>query len=449
MGFVQGRTSTDKFKVVTRKSCFLTAQKELHMEESDSKMASAQVARSRGYIVYLVVLMSLIALMDWYISTTKTTVLPYILKEYEVTASEFSRWEALVLAPTFLIFLLNGLLDIIGRRFSILVLLLLMGLSGLGIVYLAHSFPTFMIFYGIAMFTTVSNMWAVPISEETPAENRGKLGALVYTIGLLPLTALLAPVIINRWGLGWKWMFGAIFVMMCVAILLWLFMEETQRYKMIKKQRMDGCLKLHIFGIGSINRSDMKYMMISTILWLSWLLDMFLFLWMGYYFMTIKDYTLQQWSTVFSAMGLTMIVGGIAATLVIDKIGRGTTFVVGCIGMIISMAPLGVVSGLLLPALAIAGGFFISFSYTWFVVYIPEVFPTERRGACLGWVSTITRISYVLGPLVCAELLSFSPKMEWFWVITGLLMLIPIIVVFVFKPFETTKKELELIEARR
>jgi len=419
------------------------------MEGSDSAMAGAHVARRRGYIIYLVVLMSLVALMDWYISTTKTTATPYILKEYGVTPSEFSRWEALALAPTFLIFLLNGLLDIIGRKFSILVLMLLMGLSGLGIVYLAHSFMAFMIFYGIAMFTTVSNMWAVPISEEAPAESRGRLGALVYTIGLLPLTAVLAPVIIDKWGLGWKWMFGAIFVMMCVAILLWLFMEETQRYRVIQQQRKDGSLKLHLFGIGSINRSDVKYMVISTVLWLCWLLDMFLFLWLGYYFMTIRDYTLQQWSTVFTAMGLAMIVGGIAASLVIDKIGRGTTFVVGCIGMIISFAPLGVVSGRLLPALAVTAGFFVSFSYTWFVVYIPEVFPTERRGACLGWVSTITRISYVLGPLLVAELLILSPKMEWFWVITGLLMLIPIIVVFVFKPFETTRKELELIEARR
>jgi len=419
------------------------------MKDSNSTMAGAPVARSRGYVAYLVVLMSLIALMDWYISTTKMTCLPYILEEYKVTAPEFSRWEALVLAPTFLIFVLNGLLDLIGRRLSILVLLLMMGLSGLGIACLAPSFTTFMMFYGIAMFTTVSNMWAVPISEEAPAESRGKLGALVYTIGLLPLTALLGPIIITKWGLGWKWMFGMVFVMMCVAVLLWLFMEETQRYKVIQEQRKEGSLKLHIFGIGSINRSDMKYMIISTVLWLCWLLDMFLFLWMGHYFMTIKDYSLQQWSTVFTVMGLAMIVGGIAASLVIDKIGRGTTFVVGCIGMILSMAPLGFATGQLLPALAVAAGFFISFSYTWFVVYIPEVFPTERRGACLGWVSTITRISYVLGPLVCAELLSFSPKMEWFWVITGLLMVIPIIVVFVFKPFETTRKELEVIEARR
>jgi MFS family permease len=419
------------------------------MEKSDSTMTGVPAFRSSGYIAYLVVLMSMIALIDWYISTTKTTALPYILQEYNVTASEFSRWEALVLAPTFFIFLLNGLLDIIGRRFSILVLLLLMGLSCLGIVYLAPSFQTFMIFYGIAMFTTVSNMWAVPISEETSAKNRGKLGALVYTIGLFPLTALLAPIIINKWGLGWKWMFGVVFVLMCGALLLWLFMRETRRYKIIQKQRKEGTSKLHVFGIGSIDRSDMKYIVLSAILWLCWLVDSFLFMWMGYYFMTVNDYTLQQWSTVFTGMGLALIVGGVIASLVIDKIGRGTTFVVGCIGMIISLGPLGVVSGQLLPALAVAGGFFISFSYTWFVVYIPEVFPTDRRGACLGWVSTITRISYVLGPLLAAELLILSPKMLWFWVVTGLLMLIPIIVVFVFKPFETTRKELELIEEKR
>ncbi len=419
------------------------------MEASVSMMAGPVVRRSRGYIAYLVVLMSIIALMDWYISTTKTTALPYILKEYNIPAPEFSRWEALVLAPTFFIFILNGLLDIIGRRLSILVLLLMMGLPCLGIVYLAPSFGMFMIFYGIAMFATVSNMWAVPISEEAPAEHRGKLGSLVYTVGLFPLTALSAPIIINKWQLDWRWMFGVVFVLMCISILFWFFMQETERYKMIRRQRQEGIAKRHFFGIGSINRGDLKYMIISTVLWLCWLLDMFLFLWLGYFYMTIRGHTLQEWSAVFTAMGLAMIVGGVAATLVIDKIGRGMTFIIGCIGMLISFGPLGFASGPLLPILSVASGFFVSFSYTWFVVYIPEVFPTERRGACLGWVSTATRISYVLGPLLCAELLILSPKMEWFWLITGLLMLIPVVIVFVFKPFETTRKELEVIEARR
>jgi len=44
---------------------------------------------------------------------------------------------------------------------------------------------------------------------------------------------------------------------------------------------------------------------------------------------------------------------------------------------------------------------------------------------------------------------SASPSMEWFWAVGGLLMIIPIILVFLFHPYETKTKELEVIEAQR
>ncbi len=38
--------------------------------------------------------------------------------------------------------------------------------------------------------------------------------------------------------------------------------------------------------------------------------------------------------------------------------------------------------------------------------------------------------------------------MEWFWVITGTIMLVPAIAIILIKPYETKNKELEQIEAR-
>ena len=86
-------------------------------------------ARSKNYLIYLMVFMGLVAIMDQYLSTVKTTAIPYILEEYAIDASRFSYLEAVYLAFTFLIFLLNGLTDIIGRKYSILVLVV--GLIGL------------------------------------------------------------------------------------------------------------------------------------------------------------------------------------------------------------------------------------------------------------------------------------------------------------------------------
>jgi len=100
-------------------------------------------ARPKKYMVTLIILMGLVALLDQYISMIKTTAIPYAIEEYGITASEFSWYEALYLSATFLIFLLNGLNDIIGRKLSILVLTLLMGLSSLAIVLFTPSFQLF------------------------------------------------------------------------------------------------------------------------------------------------------------------------------------------------------------------------------------------------------------------------------------------------------------------
>jgi MFS family permease len=77
------------------------------------------------------------------------------------------------------------------------------------------------------------------------------------------------------------------------------------------------------------------------------------------------------------------------------------------------------------------------------------VFPTERRGACIGWTTTIARISYVVGPLLVGFLLNLFPTMEWFWIIAAMIMLLPIAIVFFFNPAETKVKSLEAIENER
>jgi AAHS family cis,cis-muconate transporter-like MFS transporter len=141
------------------------------------------------------------------------------------------------------------------------------------------------------------------------------------------------------------------------------------------------------------------------------------------------------------------IVGGVVGSWALDKIGRKLTWVIGCLGTAVFIAPIGFLSGLPLQIMVITTGFFISFAYTWIVVYIPEVFPTERRGACLGWTTTVTRVSYVIGPIIAAVLLSFFPSMDWYWVITGAIMIIPAIVIIFIKPYETQKKTLEEIES--
>jgi len=404
---------------------------------------------NRSYLIFLVIFMGLVAVMDQYISTVKTTAIPYILQEYGLTAERFSWVESLFLAATFLIFLLNGLNDLIGRRWAILVLILMMGFSSIAIVWFTPNFTLFMVFYTVATFTTVSNMWTIPISEEAPDMRRARLVSIVYVIGLLPLQALLPPLLLNVFKLDWKWMYGVMFIMMLPVLILWLFMHETNRYRLIQAEQRQGIRKRHFYGVGVIDRRDVRYIIISASVWICWLLNSFIHYWAGYYFMNIHGYSLSQWSFVLLASLLMAILGGVTGGWIMDHIGRRTALVLGCVGLTVTMSILGFAEGALLPISAALTGFFVSLTYTWIVVYVPEIFPTERRGSCMGWTTTLARLAYVTGPALAAILLRAFPQMEWFWVIGGLIMLLPIGIIALVQPAETRVKPLEVIEVER
>lgn len=412
------------------------------------KMSDVSSERTRGYIIYLVIFMGMIAIMDQYLSIIETTAIPNLLQEYSVTDAEYAWWKALYFIPTFLIFLLNGLTDIIGRKYSLLILIVLFGVGSIGIVYATPSFHLYMLFFSIIIFATVSNMWAIPISEEAPAEKRAKYVSIVYFLSLIPLQALIPP-ILSRLGLSWKWMYGVMFLFMIPVLLMWFFMKETKRYEIIKEERRLGKRKKHYYGFGVINRCDLKYILFSGFIWMSWLIVSMFVLWGGHFFMDIHDYTLDQWSLTLLGTLLLMMAGSIIGGWMMDRIGRKTGLLIGCLGLGVFVALLGITPIDVARIMAIITGFFLGFSYVWIIVYIPEIFPTERRGSCIGWTTTTARVSYVLGPALAAIMLTVSPSMQWFWVVGGLLMLIPITLVLLFHPYETKIKELEEIEQER
>lgn len=416
---------------------------------NNSKMSSDSPVRSRSYLVHLIVLMGLVAVMDQYLSTVKTTAIPYILQEYGISASRFSWLEALYLISSFFIFVLNGLTDVIGRRWSILVLILIMGLSALGIVLWTPSIHLFMVFYAVVMYTTVSNMWSIPISEESSAASRAKNVSIVYVIGLIPLQALLPPLLVDTLGLDWRWMYGIMFLFMIPVLIMWLFMKETGRYATVHAERQAGTRRRHVLGLGVIDRHDLRYIAISAAIWLCWLVYSVLYYWAGYYFMTVLDYSLSQWSMILLATLIMAMTGGVAGGWLMDRIGRTTALVAGCAVLTVNVALIGFVRGPLLPVITALSGFFTSFTYTWIVVYVPEIFPTERRGTCMGWTTTVARISYVTGPALAAVLLGAFPTMEWFWAIAGAIMLLPIVIILLFNPYETKTRQLEEIEVQR
>lgn len=187
--------------------------------------ASASLLRSRNYQIYILAFMGVVALMDQYLSAIEGTAIPYILAEYQIEAADFASLKSRFLIITFFVFALNALNDIFGRKPAMLALILLMGFSSLAIVLFTPTIMLFMVFYALAMFATVSNMWAIVVSEESPAERRARYTAIVFAISLIPVQAYLPVFLVQRLGLNWRWMYGITFIAMIPTLVLWLFMR--------------------------------------------------------------------------------------------------------------------------------------------------------------------------------------------------------------------------------
>ena len=229
---------------------------------------------------------------------------------------------------------------------------------------------------------------------------------------------------------------------------MWLFMRETARYQVVQEQRRQGLAKRSFnFGFGTIDRRDLRNIVFSSAVVICILLFVTLFFWCGYFFISLNGFTLTRWSGVFLLVLLMILLGNLSGGWLMDRVGRKRGLIIGCVGCCVSIAGLGYASAALQIAMVAATGFFFGISSSWTAVYIPEVFPTERRATCMGWVTAAGRISYVAGPALAALLLQAFPDMTAFWIVTGLVSLLPIAIVLLARPVETRQLALEEITA--
>ena len=188
----------------------------------------AERNRSKGYITYLVIFMGLIALVDQYLSLIETSAIPAIIAYFGIADNYFFYWQGIFGAVAFLVFVISYFADAWGRKIGILILLILMsGAAVLIGVVGTLNFWLFMALYAVLILGTNVNMWTIPVSEESPAHRRGRNGSLAFLIGLIPLYAIIGPMIIDDWGFGWQWSYGFMGIFGLLLIVMWIPMKET------------------------------------------------------------------------------------------------------------------------------------------------------------------------------------------------------------------------------
>lgn len=410
-------------------------RKEEELEENKLK--------SKKYQWFIVIFMGLVGFLDNNLNLMEGQVIPYIVDYYpEVPdAGFFALWQGIFGIATFSVFILSWFTDAFGRKKGTLVLLLLMGIPAILIPFLSVNIWIFYILYSILITGTISNLWEIPVSEESPAKRRATYGGIATLISLLPIYAIIGDDIAET--LGWQWSYGIFFFVMLGLLILWYFMKEPQRWIDAKDQRGHEFLKFKK-AIKSFSRKDWLYASMSFIVYGIWAIGLKVGNSYAQEYYRITSFTLwyPRWDTIILVAGLMILLGAIVSGIIMDRISRKVTLVLSCSGSVLGFILLGITGH---PVTMWIAYFSMAVLFTWIMVYFSEVFRTEIRTTGMGIAALGSRLSYVLGPL-----LAFALFGNWvmFWVVPGLLLIVPLFILFL-KPFETKGKTLEEIQEQR
>lgn len=403
--------------------------------------AGTQV-RSTRYLIFLVVTMGLISNMDSWLSLIESTAFPLAIADFGLTADSFAFWQGIFGIIVFGVFFIGWFADAYGRRLGIMLLTLVMGIPAILIVYLSTDVFIFLLLYSLVIMGTTSNLWEVPVSEEAPAKKRGLYGSTAFLIGVIPLYAILGNRII--YTTDWRWGYGVMFFLMIVVLILLYFIKNPQRW--VDSHEARGKKLGIIEALKKLNRADYKYISIATVVYLAWTISFKIATsWGGYYFTTIQGMSSEDWTTLLTVAGLLLPISAIISGVLLDKGGRNIVLILGSLGSMVCYIGLGLTG---ISYFYWGMFFFMAMVLAWIYVYLAEIFPTNIRSTSIGVCVTGARVGYVVGPLFASMLLTMFPIMDMFWVIAGLLMVVPLLA-FLGKPLETKGKTLEEIEVER
>lgn len=243
--------------------------------------------------------------------------------------------------------------------------------------------------------------------------------------------------------------YGIMAVLMIVLLIFWVFMQETIRWKTVheKREKRLGVVE----AIRSLGRRDLLYVGVASLVYLMWTISFKLVTtWSGFFFTSIlPDPT--QFRTILTIGGLLLPISALISGILLEKVGRNFTLILGTVGSIICFILLGFT---FMPAFFWGIFFFMAMTLAWIYAYVTEIFPTKVRSSSVGIAVTASRLGYVLAPLIAAVMLlnfglpSITGNWLFFWVVAGLFMIFPLLS-FLTKPYETKGKELETIDKEK
>ena len=406
--------------------------------------------RSKGYMTFLIIFMGLIALLDNYLSLIETDAIPFIIDEFGITLPEFLLWQGLFGIVAFFVFILSWFADIWGRKIGILILILVMSVSALIVGLIGdRSIWIFFIFYAILTLGTNVNLWTIPISEESPASKRAINGSVAFLIGLVPLYAVIGKPIEALFG--WTWMYGLFGIFGLVIIVFWFFMKETKRWETHKGEYKISIGK-YKESLKLLEKRDWLFVIISGSIYIFWNTSFkMLTSTVAIYYQKVIGISGDTWTTFYTIAGLSTILGALTIGLIMEKFGRITGLIYCSIGAAISVLGIAFLATVT-PIFLILAYFFMASFLGFLLVYITEMFDTKIRATSLGLALTLSRIGYVVGPLLGFAILPDDPTAlgtyqiyQMYYVLAAVIILLPLLSL-IWNKYETKSKTLEAIQ---
>jgi MFS family permease len=398
--------------------------------------------------------MSIIAMLDNTLAMLESSVISRMRADFELSAGELQLYIGLFGVLTFGVFLINWFSDAFGRKKGLILLVFMMGVPAITLP-LTPSGPAglipSMLLYSLIMLATQANSWEIPVVEEVSHQKRGLLGAIPFFIGLLPLYALLGEPIAVSMG-SWKYSYAIIGgILFAIALVMLIFMKETNRWLEHKNEILEE-RKNVIKMLKKVSSKDWHYILLGALSYFIWSICFKLATLAGqptFIALGLGD----QFKTFLTIAGLLNIIGALISGIIMDRVSRRAALITGCVGAMASYILFGFTQE---PVFYVLIFLFLPMILAYIIVYfLGEIFPTKIRSTCAGAVITLSRVSYIVGPALSGGLIIWlrvdADVSMWsvYWLIGGVLFLVPIQLQLLVKPFETRQKTLEEIEENR
>ncbi len=313
--------------------------------------------------------------------------------------------------------------DRLGRRNLILLAAVIFAAGAIGAA-LAPSVAVLVLFRFVLGLAVGAAALTVPLylSEVAPTGIRGavsSLNQLMITAGILVayvVNALLAP------AEAWRWMLGLAILPSLVLLVGMYFMPETPRWlvsrgrdddarDVLRQNRDEEAVEKEVRDIKEVEREEEGGLRELTASWVrpalivaiglavfQQIIGINTIIYYSPTTLTQVGYTDQQAIYGQAVIGVINVLMTLVAIRLIDRAGRKPLLLGGLVGMVLSLAVLGLSSLLLsqpsnsTDTLAIItflclAGFIISFAATWgptVWVMLPEVLPLRIRGTAMG-----------------------------------------------------------------